>query len=61
MRITREIKHIGGTSFEYSLCPRCGVWVLSIQFNHGTGYHDGCAEYLKGRRVREAAEKRVIG
>ena len=46
-------KIINGKEYDYVLCPRCGVWVQSVSD------HD-CDRYLKGRGVRERAEKRLM-
>ena len=51
-------KTIGGEDYDYTLCPRCGVWILTENFNGGD--HEGCDLYLRNRGVRERAEARVI-
>lgn len=51
-------KTINGKEYDYTLCSRCEVWVLTEDFDRGA---HPCDKYFKNLQVRKRAEAQVIG
>lgn len=52
------IKIINGEPYDFTLCSRCEVWILTENFKNST--HEKCDEYFKNLAVRKKAEARII-
>ena len=52
-------KTIAGREYDYTLCPRCEVWILTEGFERGA--HPQCDKYLENLQVRKNAENKALG
>lgn len=51
------IKVIAGNPYDFTLCPRCQVWILTEDFDRGA---HPCDKYFGTLQVRRNAEARII-
>jgi len=49
---------VGGKEYDYKLCSRCQIWILTEKFENGT--HEKCDIYLENLKVRKRAERTVL-
>ncbi len=51
-------KPIAGKDYDYTLCSRCEVWILTENIHEGT--HKDCDKFFKGLEIRKRATERVL-
>ena len=51
-------KTINGKEYDYTLCPRCEVWILTEDFDRGN--HPQCDKYFENLEVRKSAEAKIV-
>ena len=57
----QEVK-IAGKKYLYVLCRRCGVWIEAKDYDlTKKPAHEKCDEFVKSKRTREKATKKVLG
>jgi len=56
-----ETKTIAGKEYEYTECPRCGIWVQAEHYPHPHKGSPECDKWLKARPHREAMTRKVLG
>ena len=53
---------LGGKSYPYVYCGRCGVWVQVEEYHYDRKpRHDKCNQFKKTKEIRARATRRVLG
>ena len=56
-KVITSKKTINGVEYDYTLCPRCQVYILTENYKKG---HEGCDRHYKNLEIRRRATAMVM-